>query len=38
MAEKAVAWGRWITRPAGILLTLWALALLVRIPGVPHPF
>lgn len=37
-AEKAVAWGRWITAPAGALLALWGLALFARVPGVPSPF
>jgi len=36
--EKAVEWGRWVTAPAGVLLALWGLALLLRIPGVPAPF
>jgi predicted metal-binding membrane protein len=36
--EKAVSWGRWITVPAGGILTLWALALFLRVPGMPHPF
>jgi predicted metal-binding membrane protein len=36
--EKAVGWGRWITMPAGVLLTLWGLALFARVPGVPSPF
>jgi predicted metal-binding membrane protein len=36
--EKAVAWGRWITAPAGALLALWGLALFARVPGVPAPF
>lgn len=36
--EKAVEWGRWITAPAGVLLALWGLALLMRVPGVPSPF
>jgi predicted metal-binding membrane protein len=37
-AEKAVAWGRWVTAPAGGFLTLWAFALLLKIPRVPYPF
>jgi predicted metal-binding membrane protein len=36
--EKAVEWGRWITSPAGVLLAVWGLALLLRVPGVPAPF
>jgi predicted metal-binding membrane protein len=36
--EKAVAWGRWITRPAGVVLAAWGAALLARVPGVPAPF
>jgi predicted metal-binding membrane protein len=36
--EKAVAWGRRVTAPAGVLLALWGLALLGRVPGVPAPF
>jgi len=36
--EKAVSWGRWITAPAGVLLALWGLGLLMRWPGVPVPF
>ncbi len=36
--EKAVAWGRWITAPAGALLALWGLALLLKIPWIPPPF
>ena len=36
--EKAVAWGRWITAPAGALLALWGIGLLLRVPGVPLPF
>jgi predicted metal-binding membrane protein len=28
--EKAGAWGRLITVPAGVLLALWGLALLAR--------
>ncbi|HXH84251.1 MAG TPA: DUF2182 domain-containing protein [Candidatus Tectomicrobia bacterium] len=37
-AEKAVSWGRWVTAPAGALLALWGLGLLLRVPGVPAPF
>jgi predicted metal-binding membrane protein len=36
--EKAVAWGRWVTAPAGVLLALWGLGLLARVPGIPVPF
>ncbi len=36
--EKAVTWGRWITAPAGGLLSLWGLALLLKIPRIPPPF
>jgi predicted metal-binding membrane protein len=36
--EKAVAWGRWITVPAGALLAIWGVALLAGVPGVPAPF
>jgi predicted metal-binding membrane protein len=36
--EKAVAWGRLITVPAGVLLALWGLALLAKVPGIPAPF
>jgi hypothetical protein len=36
--EKTVRWGRWVTAPVGALLTLWGLALLVKLPGVPPPF
>ncbi len=36
--EKAVAWGRWVTAPAGVVLALWGLALFLKIPGVPVPF
>jgi len=36
--EKAVSWGRWLTAPVGVLLTLWGLALFLRLPGVPAPF
>jgi len=36
--EKAVRWGRWVTAPAGALLTLWGLALLLKFPGIPPPF
>jgi predicted metal-binding membrane protein len=37
-AEKAVRWGRWITRPVGGLLSLWGLLLFLEIPGIPLPF
>lgn len=36
--EKAVEWGRWVTAPVGGLLTLWGLALLLKIPEVPRFF
>jgi predicted metal-binding membrane protein len=36
--EKAVRWGTWVTKPVGGVLTVWGLALLLRIPGVPRPF
>jgi predicted metal-binding membrane protein len=36
--EKAVDWGLWITAPLGGVLSLWGLALLLKVPGVPHPF
>jgi predicted metal-binding membrane protein len=36
--EKAVEWGRWVTRPAGVALAAWGVALLARVPGVPAPF
>jgi predicted metal-binding membrane protein len=36
--EKAVAWGRWVTVPAGTLLAMWGVGLLARVPGVPAPF
>lgn len=36
--EKATERGRWLTRPVGVLLALWGLAVLARIPGVPAPF
>lgn len=36
--EKAVEWGRWITAPVGVLLTVWGLALLASVPGIPRPF
>jgi len=36
--EKVAAWGRWVTAPAGALLALWGLALLLKLPGIPPPF
>jgi len=36
--EKAVSWGRWVTAPAGGMLTLWGLALFLKLPGMPRPF
>ena len=36
--EKAVSWGRWVTAPAGGMLTLWGLALFLKVPGMPRPF
>ena len=36
--EKAVSWGRWVTAPAGGMLTLWGLALVLKVPGMPRPF
>jgi predicted metal-binding membrane protein len=36
--EKVVPWGRWITVPVGILLVVWGVGLLARMPGLPHPF
>jgi predicted metal-binding membrane protein len=36
--EKAVSWGRRVTTPAGVILALWGLGLLARVPGVPAPF
>jgi predicted metal-binding membrane protein len=33
--EKAVPWGRFVTIPAGAVLVLWGLALLLRAPFVP---
>lgn len=35
-AEKALPWGRWLTAPVGALLTLWGLALLLRLPFAPQ--
>jgi predicted metal-binding membrane protein len=31
--EKAVGWGRWVTAPVGVGLTLWGLALLAGAPA-----
>jgi predicted metal-binding membrane protein len=36
--EKAVSWGRWVTAPAGGMLTLWGLALFLKVSGMPRPF
>jgi predicted metal-binding membrane protein len=36
--EKAVGWGRRVTTPAGVVLALWGLAVLMRLPGAPLPF
>jgi predicted metal-binding membrane protein len=36
--EKAVGWGRRVTAPAGVILALWGLGVLARVPGVPMPF
>lgn len=36
--EKAVERGRWITAPVGVLLSVWGLALLTDVPGIPRPF
>jgi predicted metal-binding membrane protein len=36
--EKVVAWGQWITIPVGILLVVWGVGVLARMPGVPRPF
>ena len=36
--EKAARLGRRVTAPAGVLLALWGLGVLARIPGIPAPF
>ena len=36
--EKAASRGRRVTAPAGVILALWGLGLLARVPGVPAPF
>ena len=36
--EKAVSWGRHATVGVGVVLGTWGLALLLGIPGTPHPF
>ncbi len=36
--EKVVPWGRWVTVPVGMLLAVWGVGLLARVPGVPVPF
>ncbi len=37
-AEKAAPWGLCVTRPVGVLLTLWGVGLLLQVPVVPSPF
>ena len=34
-AEKAVSWGGWITKPAGVLFALWGVGLALGLPFVP---
>lgn len=36
--EKAVAWGRRVTAPAGVVLALWGLGVLLQVPRMPIPF
>jgi predicted metal-binding membrane protein len=38
LIEKAVTWGRWITRPVGDPGPFGGVALLLRVPGVLWPF
>ncbi len=37
-AEKAVSWGRWVTRPAGAVFALWGVGLALRLPFLPAVF
>jgi hypothetical protein len=32
--EKAASWGRRVTAPAAVLLALWGLGVLARVPGI----